>query len=265
MPDELTPTPASILKQAIRAVPAVRYALGVAGIIAVIAIVKGYGLDFRVAIFGTVIMFVLMTVLVVFARAVADRKSDFRLPALFFTWFALVLTVATATALFFSAFFNVPLDFRKNQQQVLNPSASDETAKPTAPGSDTNAPPDSAQDSWWVGKFVRTYRQQTTTFEIIEDSKNLRAKISNSYNVPGNASAAHCEFTWNATLSPTGDPDALSYTTTLSNFSGDEETCNYSEAWRMSGELRKIRNDIYVMKCSYWRLKWITLRRTVSH
>jgi hypothetical protein len=108
-PTENLNTEISLIRQAIKAVPAVRYALGVAGIFAVIAIVKVFDLNYRVAVFGAIVMFVLMTVLVIFARLAAERKGDFRLPALTFTWFALILTMATALALFTSVFVGWPL------------------------------------------------------------------------------------------------------------------------------------------------------------
>ncbi len=99
-----------VLKLAMKAVPSLRYALGVAGLVAGIAIVKGFGIDSRIAVFGTVVMLVLMTVLVVFARVAADKPQ--KSAALVFTWFALVLVMATAAALFISVFFKWPLDLQ---------------------------------------------------------------------------------------------------------------------------------------------------------
>ena len=57
-----TPTPAisNFLDRAVKAVPAIRYALGIGGVIAVIAIVFSFGINAKVAIFGTIIMLVLM-------------------------------------------------------------------------------------------------------------------------------------------------------------------------------------------------------------
>jgi hypothetical protein len=104
--------PSSILKQAIKAVPAVKYALGIAGIIAVIAIVRGFGIDLRVAVFGAIVMFVLMTMLVVFASLAREKGSQFRLPALVFTWFSLICVMAVAIALFTSVFWGRPVDLR---------------------------------------------------------------------------------------------------------------------------------------------------------
>jgi hypothetical protein len=104
--------PAKVLNEAIKAVPAVKYALGIGGVIAVIAIIKGFGIDYKVAGFGAVIMLVLMTMLVIFAKLTAKPDSDFHLPAVIFTWFALVLTMATAVLLFTSVFLGKPLDLQ---------------------------------------------------------------------------------------------------------------------------------------------------------
>jgi len=102
-----------MLRAAIKAVPAVKFALGVGGIIAVIAIVAGFKIDFLFAAFGTVIMLVLMTVLVLFASLAGQHKDNFKTPMLVFTWFSLLLTMVTALALFFSVFADWPLELRK--------------------------------------------------------------------------------------------------------------------------------------------------------
>jgi len=102
--------PALILKQAVRAVPAVKYALGVAGIVAVIAIVKLFGLSFGVAALGAVVMLVLMAALVIFAKLSALGSADFRLPALVFAWFSLLLLIGSSLLLFTSTFFGKPLN-----------------------------------------------------------------------------------------------------------------------------------------------------------
>jgi hypothetical protein len=104
--------PFKVLTEAVKAVPAVKYALGIGGLIAVIAIVKGFGIDYRVAVFGAVIMLVLMTMLVIFAKLAAKRESVFHWPAIILTWFALILIIATAIALFTSVFWGRPLELR---------------------------------------------------------------------------------------------------------------------------------------------------------
>jgi hypothetical protein len=105
-------SPGKVLKDAIKAVPAVKYALGIAGIVAAIAIVKGFEIDFRIAVFGTVIMLVLMTVLVIFAKAAASAAVGFVGPATVLTWFSLLLVIGTATLLFWSVFFKWPVDLQ---------------------------------------------------------------------------------------------------------------------------------------------------------
>jgi hypothetical protein len=115
-------SPYSILKEAIKAVPAVRYAMGIAGIVAVVAIVRGFSVSYRVAVLGTVVMLILMTVLVTFARLSTAGPAFFFWPAAVLTWFSLVLVIATAGLLFSSVFFQKPIDLRS----WLDPSVSTE-------------------------------------------------------------------------------------------------------------------------------------------
>jgi hypothetical protein len=146
--------PVKVLNEAIKAVPAVKYALGIGGVIAVIAIAKSFGIDYRVAVFGVVIMLVLMTMLVIFARLAAKRESDFHLQAVIFTWFALVLTMATAVMLFSSVFWGQPLDLRYKGE----PPSSSTTASITAPKNE--AIPPIAKGGAPVGaKYQYTYKK----------------------------------------------------------------------------------------------------------
>ena len=115
--DDSMDTPLEILDKAIRAVPPIKYALGVAGIVAAIAIVASMHISYTLAAFGTVVMFVLMTTLVVFARVARTSNESMHIPALVFTWFALLLTMSTAFLLFLSVFFGIPV----NLQRVFAP------------------------------------------------------------------------------------------------------------------------------------------------
>ena len=110
----MTTTPLAILRESIISVPAVvKYALGVAGLASVIAIVRSLSIiDYRVAVFGTVLVLLLMTLLVVFARLSRLTAPGFRLLAMVFTWFALILVSAAAFAMFLSVFFRWPLDLQ---------------------------------------------------------------------------------------------------------------------------------------------------------
>jgi hypothetical protein len=105
-------TAISFLREAIRAVPVVKWALGVGGIIAVIAIVHSFQIDARVAVIGTIIMLVFMSVLVVFARVSALANGAMVPPALIFTWFTLLVFMAMTVSLFTSVFFQIPIDLK---------------------------------------------------------------------------------------------------------------------------------------------------------
>jgi hypothetical protein len=116
--------PFEILKLAIKAVPAVKYALAVGGIVAVIVIVAGWKIDFRIAVFGVVIMLVLMTAVVLFAHLAKESASVFRAPAVVFMWFSVILTMASALAVFLSVFVGWPADWRglvSAQKVVIEP------------------------------------------------------------------------------------------------------------------------------------------------
>lgn len=103
-------TPIEFLREATKAVPAIKYAMGVGGIIATIAIIYSFKIDPRVAFVGTIVMFVLMGVLVVFARMASLSGTRLASPALVFTWFTLLVFMAVSIALFTSVFFKKPLD-----------------------------------------------------------------------------------------------------------------------------------------------------------
>jgi len=57
-------------------------------------------------------MFVLMTMLVIFAGIAKGSSTTVALPGLVFVWFALVMVMAVSTVLFGSVFFRVPTDLR---------------------------------------------------------------------------------------------------------------------------------------------------------
>lgn len=104
----LSLTPLGILRNAIKAVPAVKFALGVAGIAAAVALIAGLITDLRVAVFGIIIMFGLMAVLVVFSNLVRIASRDLKLSAKLLAWASVLLTIATSFFMFTGFFFNWP-------------------------------------------------------------------------------------------------------------------------------------------------------------
>jgi len=97
--------PFQILKDAIKAVPAVRFALGVAGIAAVVAIVLGLKLSPQVAVFGTLIVLGLMFVLVLFSQYAGTAGNNVGFgPITVLVWFYTIALVVV-TSLFISSYF----------------------------------------------------------------------------------------------------------------------------------------------------------------
>jgi len=101
--------PSTLLKDAIKAVPAVRYALGVAGVASVVAIVLGFRLKPEIAVFGTLIVIGLMFVLVVFADFANGQNSAVLWPAKIFVWFCTIALIAITTLFITSYFWQSPL------------------------------------------------------------------------------------------------------------------------------------------------------------
>lgn len=130
-------SPMQILKDAQKAVPAVRYAVGIAGIAAVVAIVAGFRLDLRIALFGTIIVLGLMFVLVILSALVAHAGPALLKLALFAAWCFLILTVVTSTLLMTSYFFSWPRSIDSYlpmpPDQVLNFDAENTYSDPKKP------------------------------------------------------------------------------------------------------------------------------------
>jgi hypothetical protein len=114
--------PIKILREAIRAVPALKYALAVAGIAATVAIVVGLKLQPQIAVFGSLIVIGLMFILVVFAQYAGAPTSRLRGPASVLIWFYTGAVVVTTSLLITGYFFSVPrLHFGQTAEAVSVP------------------------------------------------------------------------------------------------------------------------------------------------
>lgn len=164
------PKPLAIIREAIRAVPAVKYALGIGGIIAVIALVFSLQIDLKVAIFGTVVMLVLMGVLVIFAKMASMRSLRFFVgPIRVFTWFVLVLFMMVAFSLFTSVFFKIPVDL----QDLL---------KLNSPSRSLNSP----QLSYPYDNTIFDNFPRTTTLRWLPVRNATHYEIEVQYQLPSN-------------------------------------------------------------------------------
>jgi len=102
-------TPVGVLRSAITAVPSVRYALGVGGLAAVVAIVLvGWKLEAQSAIFGTLIVLIFMVSLVIFSALAGLGAGALKPLALVLAWSFLVLAVGVAVLFVACAFFDEP-------------------------------------------------------------------------------------------------------------------------------------------------------------
>lgn len=102
-------SPFQLLQEAIKADPDVKNALGIAGVASVVTIIAGFKIDYRIAVFGTIIMIALMVLLLIFSNAASARnKRALRLPSLVVTWSFLLLALFSATLLATSFFFSWP-------------------------------------------------------------------------------------------------------------------------------------------------------------
>jgi hypothetical protein len=101
-----------LLKQAMSHVPALKYALGIVGITAAIALIRIFFIDLRLALIAIIIMLLLMTVLFLFARLTSMAREELRPLLLFLSWSSLLLTLGTVTVLLTSVFFKWPADLQ---------------------------------------------------------------------------------------------------------------------------------------------------------
>ena len=129
----------AIVDKATKAVPATKYAIGIAGLIAVIGIIASIiKVDFRVAGWGTVILLGLMTVLVVFAKLTETAPKEFIKPVRALMWSMVFIFIFVSGSLATSVFFKFPVDLQF--WLVEKPKISDEKQKPISVNADTLKP-----------------------------------------------------------------------------------------------------------------------------
>lgn len=123
-------SPIKLLREAIKAVPALKYALGVAGLVAVVAIVGAFRVSPAIAVMGSVITLVLMVALLIFAKLTKTAKKHFLLPAMVLMWSFLLLVIAAASLLFTSTFFGWPMKFSAlpHREEIKTPLSPDTNA-----------------------------------------------------------------------------------------------------------------------------------------
>src|SRR4051812_44281370 len=99
-----------IIKEATKAVPFVKYALGIAGLVAVITLIKAYQINFQVAVWGTIILIFLMVVLFIAASASNKQLNEAFHPSTLLLWSVEIIFIGIICLLTSCVFFKKPLD-----------------------------------------------------------------------------------------------------------------------------------------------------------
>lgn len=97
-----------IIDKGTKAVPATKYAVGILGLAAVVAVIRQFRLDWAIALWGTIILLGLMILLVVFARLTETSPEEFKGPVKVLMWSFVILFICNCILLSASAFTGYP-------------------------------------------------------------------------------------------------------------------------------------------------------------
>ena len=107
----MTISPPVFLREAVKAFPPAKYAMGVGTLGAVLALVAGWGIDPLVAIFGGLIIVIFMVLLLIFSSLLGRKQPNPLRPlALTLAWFCLFLSMGCSFLVASSFFFYWPQD-----------------------------------------------------------------------------------------------------------------------------------------------------------
>src|SRR5262245_23364201 len=102
----------SLLNQALKHTPAIKYAIAVAAIAGLIATSLRYGFSAATLVFGFIIVIGLMVLFFAFSQLASANKRATGSASVVVLWSFLLLCIASAVLLFSSAFFDWPLPLR---------------------------------------------------------------------------------------------------------------------------------------------------------
>jgi len=102
----------TVLADASKKVPSLKYALGVAGVVSILAIIATLRVDLRLAGLGFCVLIVFMVAVLVFSKLASLPGQTFRLPALLLMWFSVLITIVVPTLIATSVFRDWPLKLK---------------------------------------------------------------------------------------------------------------------------------------------------------
>lgn len=147
------------IKLGFEAVPAVKYAAGIAGVMASLALGMSFLSTASVAVTGALTMLVLMVLLLVFTAATTIGPKALRVPALFLTWAFLLLFVFSATMVVFAVFFDWPRPYAELVQKIFG----DPNPKADTTGMDGNKEPGKDTDKEKAAQTSKVTRSDWMT------------------------------------------------------------------------------------------------------
>jgi hypothetical protein len=163
-------------------VPSVKYALGVAGVVAAVAVIQAFRIGYRIAFFGAIVMFVLMVLLVIFAKLTQTAQRHFVAPVVVLMWSFLLLAVGTACLLFTSVFFRFPVDLRDWLKPTSTAQGADHATEPAlSTVLATGMPPAPVQlrRSLELGFDILALRDGADSFVPLDEGGELASSVDN--------------------------------------------------------------------------------------
>ena len=130
-------TPASFIRAALAADRTFKYAILVAGVLAIVVVFVKFGVGVATLVFGAIALIGLMILFLLFAQASKLSKSTLDKPAKVFVWAILIIVILIILLLVTSAFFNGPLPIRESIIEQLTKKTDKVVNPPVAPPSDS--------------------------------------------------------------------------------------------------------------------------------
>ena len=121
----------AILREAVKNVPALKWAWGVLGVVAVVAIIASFQIGYRAASIGAVAIISLMILLVLFSMLSKLEASHFTRPAQILIYFIVVMFMVVCGLLLSSIFFGKPIDLRNWILGEVDPKIKPDPQDPT--------------------------------------------------------------------------------------------------------------------------------------
>jgi len=101
-----------LIREGTKAVPAVKFAVGVSAISAIVGLIASFELDLRITLWGTFVILILMFFLLLFARLAKTTQSEFKYVLRVLMWAFVLLFICISTMLTSSIFFKWPVNLQ---------------------------------------------------------------------------------------------------------------------------------------------------------